>query len=107
MSFAAEGPAKPANYKRAASVIDRVPDQTRAPLTTARWVGDDPRRGEAPRIFPGYHLSPIEDLGPQLPALRGLFPDVGWSTIPFHGTWLTAQIVHPRPISMASLPKAT
>jgi len=32
MSFAAEGPVKPANYKRAASVIDRVFDQTRTPL---------------------------------------------------------------------------
>jgi hypothetical protein len=32
MSFAAEGLVKPANYKRAASVIDRVFDQTRTPL---------------------------------------------------------------------------
>ena len=32
MSFAAEGPVKRANYKRAASVIDRVFDQTRTPL---------------------------------------------------------------------------
>jgi hypothetical protein len=32
MSFAAERPAKPANYKRAAGIIDRVPDQTRTPL---------------------------------------------------------------------------